>query len=227
MNLKSVNYLLTCIVLILILLQIRSCQKSNNLSQINQSINDSLEKTTDHLGRETSSKLVIVGELTDLKNLGKTKDSMLNALIDKVSKQTITITMLENQTNTHHGTPTTVDTTHGTNVVVGDTVFVYPNYSSSYSDRFEKYAIKATKDTTYLDHQTFNYFTIQQKYVRNGLFKPKSIELVITNENPKTITVNAQSFLIKPKKENRLLWVGGSFLAGMVVQAVLYTKQSP
>jgi len=41
------------------------------------------------------------------------------------------------------------------------------------------------------------------------------------------LLVFAQSFLIKPKKENRLLWVGGSFLAGMVVQAVLYTKQSP
>lgn len=219
MNLRAINILLCLSIIVLLLLQLRSCQKAGMTEGVLQAQRDSLYVTKNRLGQETAVRLAMVGTVSELKRSVIAKDSLLRDLSSRLNAATISLTMVKNQTTSQTAAPTTVagnDTS-----VVNDTVFVYPQYTTTYQDKWERYSIRALRDSIYLEHTAFNYYAISQNYRKQGFFKPKAVEVSVMNMNPKTVTVEAQSFLVTPKKENRLVWLMGSFLAGWIGCTVL------
>lgn len=220
MDLRPITYLLSFVVLLLLFLQFRSCQQMDVTENMIASQKDSLHTYRNKIGEEVASRKALVGTVKDLKNSVLGKDSLIKDLVERVNKQSISLTVLRNQTTTRHSEASTIVST-GDTVVVNDTVYLYPEYSSTHVDKWEKYSILANKDSVILQHTTFNYLAVEQKYVREAWYKPYDVEIQIVNSNPNTITVDAQSFLLKNKKENRLLWLTGTFFAGMVAFSVL------
>lgn len=216
----KINRFLLFVLLLLAYFQYRSCQKQENTESVLQDKSGALIKSRNKLNQEVSQRLALVGTVKQLKQQVNQKDSLIRHLTDKLNNATLSLSSVKTQTSSSQTTPTQIVYTHDT-VIVNDIVTVYPEYKSSFESKWECYSIKATKDSIYHTHQVYNFFDIEQRYISQGFMKPKAIGVEIINHNPSTITVDAQSFLVRPKKENRLIWLTGCFLAGWVGCAVL------
>lgn len=216
----KINRFLLFVIIILAYFQYSSCQKQERTESVLQANSGVLVKTRNKYNQEVSKRLALVGTVKELKQEVNRKDSLINHLLDKITNNTLSFSSLKTKTNSNQTTKTDTVVLKDT-VVINDVVTVYPEYKSSFESDWETYSIIATKDSIYHTHEIFNFFDIEQRYVSQGFLKPRAVAVEIINHNPSTITVDAQSFLIKPKKENRLLWLTGCFLAGWVGCAVL------
>lgn len=216
----KINRFLLFILLFLAYFQYQSCQKQERTEGMLQAKSGALVKSRNKYNQEVSTRLALVGTVEELKRTVDKKDSLIKHLLEKINANTLSYSSVKTKTESQHTTKTEITNTPDT-VVVNNIVTVYPEYKSTYESEWECYSITATKDSVYHTHQLYNLFDIEQRYVGKGFWKPKEIAVEIVNRNPSTITVDAQSFLVKPKKENRLLWLTGCFLAGWVGYAVL------
>jgi len=216
----KINRFLLFVIIILAYFQYSSCQKQERTESVLQANSGVLVKTRNKYNQEISKRLALVGTVKELKQEVNRKDSLINHLLDKITNNTLSFSSLKTKTNSNQTTKTDTVVLKDT-VVINDVVTVYPEYKSSFESEWETYSILATKDSIYHIHEVYNFFDIEQRYVSQGFLKPRAVAVEIINHNPSTITVDAQSFLIKPKKENRLLWLTGCFLAGWVGCAVL------
>lgn len=217
---QQLNKFLVLVIVLLTFFQYRSCQTKQDVMSVLQNKTGQLVKTRNSYNQEVSRRAVLMGSISELKKTVDKKDSLIKHLLNRLTQTTISLTAIKTQTQSNHTTPTTV-VLHDT-VKVDSIITIYPEYSSNYENQWEKYTIKATKDSVYHTHSIHNLFDVEQKYVSQGLLKPQAIQVEIVNHNPSTITVDAQSFLIHPKKENRLLWLTGCFLAGWIGNSVLH-----
>lgn len=216
----KINRFLFFVIIIFTYFQYRSCQKQERAESVLQANSGVLVKTRNKYNQEVTRRLALVGTVKELEKEVNRKDSLINHLIKKLNDNTLSLSSIKTQTTSNHTTKTDTVVLMDT-VIVNDIVTVYPEYKSSYESQWECYSIKATKDSIFHSHQLYNLFDIEQRYVNQGFMKPRAIAVEIVNHNPSTITVDAQSFLVRPKKENRLMWLTGCFLAGWVGCAVL------
>lgn len=221
MDNRSLNYILGLVAIILALLQFRACQETNRAKGVLQAQSDTLKTYRNELGQHVAERKVLAGDYKSIKDLLNTKDSLLAEMAKKLNKNSASVTIFAGQTSSTTSSKTNQIAKADT-VILNDTVVVYAEYTSDVQNQWEKYSIKANKDSITLTHTSFNKYSVEQNYVSQGWFKPKAIEMKITNYNPNTITVDAQSFLLPPKKEGRGLWIIGSFLAGLTTFAVLH-----
>lgn len=218
---KIISSILLNVIAVLVFFQVQSCRQRKEDYSLLQAKQTELEITRNAKNEEVAKRLVLVGSIDDIKNSMKSKyDSLINDLQAQLNKTTLSLTLIKNKTVTTHETASQVGLNSDT-VRIDSFIYVYPEYKTSFSDKWEQYEIRAGKDSIHHSHVMYNYFTVEQKYVKQGLFKPNLIQLQITNSNPNTTTVDAQSFLIKPKKENKLFWHSLTFLAGFIGASVL------
>lgn len=216
----QINRFLFFVLVILAYFHYGSCKKQQRTEQVLQANSGVLVKTRNKYNQEVSRRLALVGTIKDLKQMVNQKDSLIKHLVDKLNKNTLSLSSIRTQTVSTHTTKTDSVLLKDT-VVYNDVVNIYPEYKATYESQWECYSIKANKDSIYHTHQVYNLFDIEQRYISQGLLKPKMIAVEIVNHNPSTITVDAQSFLVRPKKENRLLWLTGCFLTGWISYSVL------
>jgi hypothetical protein len=132
---------------------------------------------------------------------------------------------LDTNVRTSEGIMETLDgadtTTEGTIESDVDTVsdsLTFPVYTTTYQDEWRTYAITATQDSITLDYTGINMFDVKQEWQTQakgikGWFKPKVLQVSITNLNPHTETVGLQSFHATEKKGT---WQKG-FITGAVI----------
>ena len=221
MSSRSISLVLGLIIGVMIIFQYRSCQKTRSSENILRAQNDELKTYRNKLGQQVAERKVFDADYASMKQLINSKDSLVRELAKMVNKNTLAATIFTGKTSTSNVSKTETSSKADT-IVKEDTVFVYAEYKTSVANEWEEYTISANKDSISLQHTTFNKFSIEQKYVNDGFLKPKAIDFKITNYNPNTITVDARSYLLHPKKEGRGIWLIGSFLAGFATFAVLH-----
>jgi len=81
----------------------------------------------------------------------------------------------------------------GDTIVIGDTVFIYPEYFTSWNEKWDEGTIIANRDTILRDITMRNSLTFTLGKVKNGWFsKPESV-VSVKNLNPNTITTGLRS----------------------------------
>lgn len=216
----KINRFLFFVILLLAFFQYRSCQKQERTEGVLQANSGLLKKSRNKYNQEVAQRLALVGTMKDLKEQVNQKDSLIKHLLSKLNDNTYSLSSVRTTTSSNHTTKTDTIFLRDT-IVRNGVVTIFPEYKSDFTSKWECYSIKATKDSIYHTHDVYNLFDIEQRYVSQGFMKPRAIIVEVVNHNPTTITVDAQSFLVKPKKENRLIWLTGSFLAGLVTSSVL------
>ena len=210
----NICLLVACILLSLFLW--RSCNKikeNKNFMSLYEVSQDSLHKTVNKLGQETTTTALLYGDVANFKKLISSKDSTLRKLQAIANKKTISATIINNSTSNTVGTNTTVvgkDT-----VFIDNKILIYPEYSSKFEDKWQKINTIANKDTIITEYVVYNEFTIEQKFVKKHWYSSKTPQISIFNTNPHTRTIDTKSFAIKPNKSNKLK----NFLIGAAVGA--------
>lgn len=209
-NKITVGSILLCLIL-LFLLQ-RSCEENKDLSSLYAASQDTLSSSRDALGRETVKIAVMEGSYKELKGLKNTQDSTIKKLQELVNKKTVSATIVNSKTSGYISTKAVImgkDT-----ILLNDTVYVFPEYKSVFTNRWENFDISASKDSIMMNYTLFNEFSIQQRYEKQGVFKPKKLIVEIKNENPHTTTTSMRSFAVVQKKPQRGVIFGVGILTG-------------
>jgi hypothetical protein len=112
------------------------------------------------------------------------------------------------------GSSTSIDITRETSVMHSDTmyvdslVYIYPKYSSNYSDEWLNYSIDASRDSVRAKVQISNRLVISKVKKRQGLFKPKKTVVNIKNLSPYTKTTELEQFEVIEKKPKITIGLG-------------------
>lgn len=206
---KTVERIIYIVIIFLCLIGMSNgCNETKQVQSLLNSVNDSLTKTINKYGQEKTTTDLLVGSVNDLKAMHVADSSSIGKLQKLVDKLTISATYLSNVTQHTFVTPTQI-------ILPGDTVridsiaFVYPEYKTNYANRWERFDVKANKDSFAINYKVFNEFDLVQAWKKNGLFKRKTPEISILNLNPHTETKDLKSFTVAENKGNRLrdfLW---------------------
>lgn len=201
-NILIVSLLIVSLVLMGLLMD--TCNSNKNLKEINASLNDTLVKTVDKLGRETAtiSNLEVENErmLMDL----EIKDTILvwmREVVRDYSGKLQAAIVLSNRTNSTGSTRT---------IVEYKTDSAYPDYTTSWVNQWEEGKIVASRDSIFREIRIKNDYEITIGDRKNPWFKPKQSTVSIRNLNPNTLTQELRSVTIqeRPKRLSLGLQVG-------------------
>lgn len=210
------------LVAILGILLVRTCNKASEAvanAKMYESANDTLTRRYNERGEEiTTTKLIMATNADEFKHNLHIKDSTIKKLQELVDKHTITATVLNTTTHEHGTTGTTITKTE--TVLKHDTVFVYPTYSSTWSERWSNGTITASKDSISRNISMLNEYDIKQSYERNGTglgkyFKQRVPTVEVTNKNPFTTTTALKSYTLAPDKKTKRR----AFIVGIIMGA--------
>lgn len=210
------------IIVILILLNLKSCKntqdtKKDYVSTIN-ALQDTMISYRNKDGMQVAKISLIETEKASMFLDIKSKDAVIVKLQEEVKKnekrlgKSGSVTVITNTTEVK-----TVDTTYITfkdTIVRNDTVFVYPEYSSFIkkglridSSYWVTANVKANKDSTSFELGIQNSYTIvlgrEKAKGFKALFKPRVAFAEVTNENPYTSTKTLRSYRVQTPKPKR------------------------
>lgn len=196
------------------------CTKHKQLQGLLISVNDTLTKTINKHGQEKTTRDFLLGSIKDLKAMHVANITSIGKLQKLVNRLTISATYLSNVTANSFAAPTQ-------HIIAGDTIkidsitYMYPEYKTTYANKWERFKVVANKDTTKIDYKVFNEFELVQDWKRNGLFKRKTAIATVRNLNPHTETKEFQTFTVKEDKGNRLRdMLIGAALGALTIEAV-------
>lgn len=172
------------------------------LQFIGGQVSSSTELNLKHLEDENK---VLGGTVKDLRSLNETRDTLIRRLIKEVDRGTETATVFVTRVYDSIQVKTDTVVAHDT-VAVGDTVYVYPQYSTFYEDQWLRLGARMNRDTSMFEYAVRNQIVVKQQWKRDGLLRPKYLEVEITNDNPHALTIDKRSFRVQQPKKNRLLW---------------------
>jgi hypothetical protein len=167
-----------------------------------------------------SKDLVITGSAKNLKRLKVENDSLLKRLQEEVNK------------NTHSATVMRIvirDTVYITRPVIvlrWDTLYldgnqeVWPVYSVHHEDKWATIGGEVGRTQSMLHYSVRTELLVKQEYKRKFLGKGE-LMLDITHTNPNLLVVDKRSFAVDTPKQNRLLWMGIGFAAGVAAPIIL------
>ncbi len=213
------DYIYITIIFLLCLFLRNGCEKSDTFEKMLRASTDTLHKTRNKLHQEITTTTLLYGNIEDFKKIHFADSSAIGKLQQLVNKFTISATYLSDVTGNSVSLATQT-------VIMHDTIFkdgikyLYPEYQDSISNRWEKFKIRASKDSIHLDYKVFNEFDLKQEWKNNGLFKRKTPEVTILNLNPHTETLELKTFTVKEDKTNRLRdMLIGAAMAVITVEA--------
>jgi hypothetical protein len=181
----------------------KGCNKGDSLERMITAKDDSLHQTRNTLGQQKTTTTLLYGTISDFKKIHTSDSSQLGKLQKLVSRLTISATVLNTVTGNTFSSPTGTITSADT-VKKDSLVYVYPEYTTDYTNRWERFKIKANKDSFDIQYKVFNEFDLMQTWKRNGIFKRKTCIAEITNLNPHTETLQYKTFTVQENKSNRL-----------------------
>lgn len=223
---RAIIIVLSAVLVILLFVLKWSCGKIKDSQDFETMYNasmDSLHKQRDELGREKTTTALLYGDIKSLKALNSSKDSTLKKLQEIVNKRTISATIFSTSTGNTVSTGTTSVT--GRDTVWKDSlIYIYPEYATAFKNRWEDFNIKANKDTFLLKYKIFNEYEFTQEWKRQGIFKPRTPVVTVTNQNPNTETIELKSFTVKPDKRSRWKNIALGAVAGFGAGYVIFKK---
>lgn len=225
---KYFNIIISAACIILAFLLFKSCQKNEegeNFQSMYLSSKDSLRNYIDKDGLHVSEINVLTGSMNNLKNLIAGTDSTLRRLQMVVNKNTQSATILLSATH-NNGSSGTITT--GRDTIIKDSItYIYPQYTTTWNEKWSKGKITANKDSIYRSFTTFNDFEMSQDWqkqkIKGKLFKRPILVSKIKNLNPNTETIDLKSFSKEAPKQRKLLTFAVGVVAGSA--ATIYLNQ--
>jgi len=212
------------IIVILILLNIRSCKntqdtKRDYVNTIN-ALQDTMTTYYNKDGMQVAKISLIETEKASMFLDIKSKDAVIIKLQEEVKKnknrigKSGSVTVITNTTELNTVDTTSYITSKDT-IIRNDTVFIYPEYSSFIrkglridSSYWITANVKANRDSTSFELGIQNSYTVvlgmEKAKSFKGLFKPKIAFAEVTNENPYTSTKTLRSYQVKVPRPKRL-----------------------
>ena len=165
-----------------------SKRKAQQYNDMMYAMNDTLINTVNKNGELQSQKVVYLAQVSQLKSLVNSKDSVISKLAKDVKRSTIVKGFI-------------VSSTH-------DTIFVpVTEYVKSPCDTFKRqyflkdkwgeFNITAMNDRATLAYGIKNASTIDLKWQKQGLFKRALPVVIVTDHNPNTTTTRLEFLVIK------------------------------
>lgn len=237
---NSLVFGLLCIILLLTVMQISTCNQLRDTESIVQTQYSVMTSKRDAEGRETVSKQVVEAGFDAMR---KYYGDSIKKMIDR---NTVSLTKAKTKTTNEGTTATTIKRDSLSNIgraseTLGDIyerrrtetleqdsgrILELPIYETVYSDKWQTYGITAGPDSIKLQHISYNEYSVKTEFVRNGkglkaFFQPKILQVSITNENPNTQTLGVDSWHV-PVKKNTGLKFGTGILIGAGIGYLLF-----
>ena len=147
---------------------------------------------------------------TTLDQLKDINDSLIKEIVKHGTKNTESATVVVTKTSFIGKSKTIIgfDSVFSSGIRVNNsdtTRGVSPVYQTSYCDDWQRYDIYASRDSIQLSYVGINEFIVTQEWRKDGkglkaFFKPKVLEVGVTNKNPYTETIGLQSFHVTQPK---------------------------
>lgn len=198
---------LVVVILILILLLNRTCKNVSEKEHIINNLSDALTTKTNKLGQQTATiQVLTLQNEKDFLKL-KTNDSTilwLQKTVEDYKGKLHGATVVSNATTSSGSTETIIIQDHYDTIVKDSIVYLYPQYTTNWSNKWEEGYIKATKDSIFRDIKIINELEITIGKERLGFFKGTQTNVNIKNLNPNTKTTELRSldFVSKDKLIN-------------------------
>lgn len=226
---KYFNIIISTACIVLAFMLFKSCQKNQDGEQFQKmyvASHDSLRSYIDEDGLHVSEINVLQGSMSNLKSLITGTDSALRRLQILVTKNTTSATILLSATHSQGSSATTAT---GRDTIRKDSlIYIYPQYTSKWNEKWSKGRIIANKDSVYRDFTTFNDFELSQEWEKQKVagkwFKQNILVSKVTNKNPNTETVNLKTFSKEEPKQHRLLTFAIVSIAGSVTGIYIDSK---
>jgi hypothetical protein len=213
------KYIPYIVIVILLLLFYRSCEKQEELATAYSAANSEIITAKNKLGQETAQKELIQTENKKafLNMEAQSKEiAELQKVVKKLRGKNVAATILTNATKRDIVIKTKT-------ILLKDTVdsVIYPTYKYTKINDWENFEISASKDSLSMDYKIYNKFIITQSMEKTGgMFSKRVPSIVVKNENPYTVTKDLQSFRIDCKCK-KPMWFGIGAGAGFVAATVL------
>lgn len=208
------------VIICLTIFLFKGCQEKKQIANLYNASQGTLTKSINKLGQERSTRKLLVGTVSELKNLKNINDSTIKILQNTVDNNTISATILIDKTTIYGSKKSVVDTTHEQVVKINNKIYVYPTYSDSINSKWARGWIEANKDSIKWRFISFNEFDIKAEYKRDHFWTAKYPIVSVLNKNPHTETINMNSFVLdKDKSKQSRLVV---FLEGVLVGTATY-----
>lgn len=191
--------LLIGVITIMFFLLQRSCDKLGEARDYISDVNDTLEVYIDKNGNQVAKINSLESDNANQFLKIQSNDSTIKWLQNTVNDYKGKLASATvGSTTTHSGGSTEVIIIHDTDTVYIDNVaHVFAKYETNWTNKWEVGHIIASKDSIWRDIKIKNEFEITLGEVKNGWFKPKEMEVSITNLNPNTTTQELRSFNVK------------------------------
>lgn len=214
------DFIYVALILLLLVCLKNGCTEIDRFESLYNAASDTLHQTRNELGQQMTTTQTLHGSIDDFKKLHAADSSALAHIQKMVDNLTLSATYLATATgNVVNTTPQVIE---DRDTVWHDSVaYVYPEYKTTWENKWERFNIRSNKDSTIVDYKVFNEFELAQKWRRNGLFKRKTLESSILNLNPHTETKEYKTFTVKEDKGNRLRDIGIGILAGAAAVTAL------
>lgn len=217
--LKERHYLIVIAALIAVIFFLRSCNGDGEMKDLYEAAQDSLVQYRNENGEQVSKIALMTAESERAFLQMKTSDSTILKLQDQVREykgKLIAATRIITVTGSEGNTVTTI--------TKFDTIenVVYPQYETTWQDKWQKGYIHATKDSIYREIKLFNEFAINIGFERQGFLKRRIGTVSVVNLNPYTETTELRSFHLD--KQKRIFSIG--LIAGYGISLSNY-KISP
>lgn len=174
-------------------------QKINEIKQLNNALNDTIQKSKDYLNREVSKRMVLqISNIKQLANI-QIKDSTIAMLKEQVNlyksnlKNNGSVTILRTETKIDTIIKTSISNKFDT-VFVNNIEKIYPRYEFNLDTMFNGWITGngvSMWDSTYLKQKIKNDYSIvvgydwqKTKKGKNNYFKKKIPYAIVTNYNP-------------------------------------------
>jgi len=178
--------------------------------------NDTLVTYVNEKGQHVATIAALQGTVADLKHLNAGKDSALLRLQQLVDKHTASATV--------HGTVTGNTFTSGTNIQKydtirgkNDTLTLRPTYVTNYFNKWERFKIIASPDSFHVDYKVFNEYDYQVRYNKKKWYKSRVPEIIVTNINPHTETLELKTYTVTPPKHQKKIVFLGGLISGIAI----------
>jgi len=179
--------------------QYQRTERAHTVQQLYEAAADELDYSNDSL----SASIRVLQAATKRQFLQlQSKDSSIIALQQAVKRykgKLASATVASTVTSVSGSSETTVTPTD--TVVIDSVVYVYPTYSTSWTDKWSSGTITATIDSISRVFKVTNDYTFTYGYGRWNPFKKRDLTVTMTNLNPNTTTTELRTFTVKQSEK--------------------------
>jgi hypothetical protein len=210
--------LIVVVLLIILSMSIRKCNKQEQNINLYEASQDTLVSYKNKYGEQISQISILETNNKKMFLKMKTQDSTIIKLQKMVKDYEGIIgsaTLVSNTTSSSGASFTIINNTEYDTIIKDSIVYLYPQYETTWGNKWEQGYILAKKDSIFRDIKIRNEFEIITGLVKNGWFKKKTNEVIIKNLNPNTITQELRTFELKQTDKKFYISLQGGYGIGL------------